>query len=184
MWNYPELFKSHCPYLFSSAACIALTGVVLFMHGCCFTLAPGFRWPSVPGESLWFHALLKPQEKSADLLGRGLHLQKQAGASALWEQHRQSFVIETSAAENFGLSYRDLGLSFVNEACGSQHLLYSCKVIPERMNLIPVNYWQLLVKKKKICFNWKVMGLQPACKPEIRSSQLSVHRLLLWETQR
>lgn len=58
MWNYPELFKSHRPYLFSSAAHIALTGVALFMHVCCFTLAPGLCWPVVPRGNLWFHAFL------------------------------------------------------------------------------------------------------------------------------
>lgn len=61
MWNYPELFKSHRPYLFSSATCIALTGVALFMHVCRFTLALGLCWPSVPGGNLWFHTLLKLQ---------------------------------------------------------------------------------------------------------------------------
>lgn len=63
------------------------------------------------------------QEKPVDLLGRGLHLTKQAGASALYRQHLQSLGVETSASENFDISYHDFGVSFVNKACGSQHLL-------------------------------------------------------------
>lgn len=141
MWNYPWLFKPHRPYLFLSTACIAVTGVALFMHGLslCFStwvlLARGVRRKPLPP------CFAQAAGELSGSCGQVFAL-NEAGRGTSFIRAAPAVISHCNLC--FWKLWSTLPwllLNFVSKACGSQHLLvqmqgdsregvsYSCKFL-------------------------------------------------------
>lgn len=123
MWNYPWLFKPHRPYLFPSTACIALTGVALFMHGLslCFStwvlLVRSVRRKPLPPSFAQAAGELSGscgQAFAPSATGRGISFIR-APAAVISHCNLCFWILWSTLPW--------LWLNFVSKACGSQHLL-------------------------------------------------------------